>query len=293
MTRPAPRANLGREMFFDYEPVTSARVRERVDRLEIPFGDHGIDPYGIGKAELGFGFSLIEILYKYYFWVESYGLEHIPPRGRVMLVGNHSGGVAVDGVMVMATCFFELEPPRLAQGMAEKFIVKVPGFGALTTRMGQFPGLPEHAKRLLEDERMLMVFPEGARGTAKLAKDADSLVRFGTGFMRLALETRTPIVPFGFVGAGEAMPTIANLYGLAKLLGVPYIPVTRYLLPVPKPTIFQLLFGAPLLFEGTGNESDEEIEEKVETVKQRIASLVRQGRALREKRMKPEELDIG
>ena len=80
---------------------------------------------------------------------------------------------------------------------------------------------------------------------------------------------------------------------LAIALRLPYIPVTRYLLPVPKPTIFQLLFGAPLLFEGPGNESDEEIEQKVETVKQRIASLVRQGRALREKRMKPEELDLG
>lgn len=280
-------------MFFDYEPVTSARVRERVDRLEIPFGDHGIDPYGIGKAELGFGFSLIEILYRYYFWVESYGRENIPARGRVMLVGNHSGGVAIDGVMVMATCFFELDPPRLAQGMAEKFIVRVPGFGALTTRMGQFPGLPEHAKRLLEDERMLMVFPEGARGTAKLAKDADSLVRFGTGFMRLALETRTPIVPFGFVGAGEALPTVTNLYALAKLLGVPYIPVTRYLVPVPKPTIFQLLFGKPLLFEGSGKESDGEIEARVDTVRSSIASLVEQGRALREERITAEELDFG
>jgi 1-acyl-sn-glycerol-3-phosphate acyltransferase len=277
---------------LDFEPVTSAKVRERVDRLEIPFSDHGIDPYGIGKNELAFGFSLLEILYKYYFWVESYGRENIPARGGVMLVGNHSGGVAIDGMMVMATCFFELDPPRLAQGMAEKFIVRVPGFGALTTRMGQFPGLPEHAKRLLEDERMLMVFPEGARGTAKLAKDADTLVRFGTGFMRLALETKTPIVPFGFVGAGEAMPTIANLYSIARLVGIPYIPVTRYLLPVPRPTVFQLLFGKPIVFEGSGTESDDEIEARVEQVKGTIAELVRQGRALREKKITAEELVV-
>jgi 1-acyl-sn-glycerol-3-phosphate acyltransferase len=290
MTKGARRVNL--RPMLDYEPVTSAKVRERVDRLEIPFGDHGIDPYGIGKKELAFGFSLLEILYKYYFWVESYGRENIPPRGRVMLVGNHSGGVAIDGMMVMATCFFDLDPPRLAQGMAEKFIVRVPGFGSLTTRMGQFPGLPEHAKRLLEDERMLMVFPEGARGTAKLAKDADTLVRFGTGFMRLALETKTPIVPFGFVGAGEAMPTVTNLYSIARLMGVPYIPVTRYLLPVPRPTVFQLLFGKPMRFEGSGTESDDEIEARVEQVKTTIADLVGQGRALREKKIRAEELDV-
>lgn len=265
-----------------YRPLINEKVRARVERLELPFGEHGIDPYGAGKEELAFGFSIIEILYKYYFWVESRGLENIPARGRVMLVGNHSGGIAIDGLMVLATCFFELEPPRLAQSMVDKFLVKIPTFGALSTRMGQFPGLPEHASRLLEDERMLLVFPEGARGTAKLAHEADELVRFGSGFMRLALETKTPIVPFGFVGAGEALPTVANLYQLGRLLGVPYLPITRYLLPIPKPTIFQLGFGEPIRFEGTGRESEDELEPMVEEVKSAIRELIREGRAIRE-----------
>lgn len=263
-------------------PLINEKVRARVERLELPFGEHGIDPYGAGKDELAFGFSLIEILYKYYFWVESRGVENIPSRGRVMLVGNHSGGIAIDGLMVLATCFFELEPPRLAQSMVDKFLVKIPTFGSLSTRMGQFPGLPEHASRLLEDERMLLVFPEGARGTAKLAHEADDLVRFGSGFMRLALETKTPIVPFGFVGAGEALPTIANLYQLGRFFGVPYLPLTRYLLPIPKPTIFQLGFGAPMVFEGTGRESEDELEPMIEEVRGAIHNLIKDGRAIRE-----------
>jgi 1-acyl-sn-glycerol-3-phosphate acyltransferase len=83
-----------------------------------------------------------------------------------MLVGNHSGGVAIDGMMVIASQFFEMEPPRLAQGMAEKFLNQMPFASQITSRLGHLTGLPEHAERLLADERMLMVFPEGARGTA-------------------------------------------------------------------------------------------------------------------------------
>ncbi len=267
-------------------------IAERVERLELPFNRYGIDPYGIAKRNLALVFTWLEKAYKSYFHCEVYGIEHVPPRGRAMIIGNHSGGVAIDAGMVLASCFFEMSPPRLAQGMAEKFIQKIPGAGQVASRMGQFTGLPEHAKRLLEEERLLMVFPEGARGTAKLAHEADSLVRFGTGFMRLAMETRTPIVPLAFIGAGEALPTIANLYGLGKLLGVPYVPVTSYLVPVPKPTTFQLLYGAPMRFEGSGSEADEVIQANVEKVRSRIAWLIEQGRKLREGKLRADELEL-
>ena len=134
------------------------------------------------------------------------------------------------------------------------------------------------------------MFPEGARGTAKLAKDADTLVRFGTGFMRLALKTQSPIVPFGFVGGGEALPTVANLKRLGRLLGVPYIPIPRYMLMLPRPTSLQVLYGGPMYFEGSGNEIDSVIEDMVAEVRTKIASLVSQGRELREGRLAEEDL---
>ncbi len=267
-------------------------IAERVERLELPWNRYGIDPYGIAKRDLAFVFTWLAKLYQGYFRCEVHGIEHVPPRGRAMLIGNHSGGVAIDAGMVLASCFFELDPPRLAQGMAEKFLNRIPGASQITSRIGQFTGLPEHAKRLLEEERLLMVFPEGARGTAKLARDADSLVRFGTGFMRLAMETGSPIVPVAFIGAGDAMPTIANLYGLGKLIGVPYIPITSYLLPLPKPTTFQILYGAPMRFSGEGSEADEVVVANVEKVRTRIAWLIEQGRKLREGKMTAEELEL-
>ena len=115
--------------------------------------------------------------------------------------------------MVIASCFLEMNPPRLAQGMVDKFINEFPFASLWSNKTGQFTGLPEHAIRLLEEDRLLMVFPEGARGTAKLWKERYSLVDFGTGFMRLALKTKTPIIPFGFLGGGDAIPTISTRSG--------------------------------------------------------------------------------
>jgi 1-acyl-sn-glycerol-3-phosphate acyltransferase len=141
--------------------------------------------------------------------------------------------------------------------------------------------LPENAERLLNDERLLMVFPEGARGTAKLFKERYSLVDFGTGFVRLALKTKTPIVPFGFVGGGDAVPTVYNSKALGKLLGVPYVPFTPYGLAAPLPAKCEVHYGAPLRFEGTGDEDDAVVRGYVDQVKARIAALMTEARAAR------------
>ena len=287
--RPALLKNLLLKNLLPVDP----EVSDRVDRLELPFNRYGVDPYGVDRDELRRFFTWLGWLYRRYFRTEVYGIGNVPARGRAMLVGNHQGGVAIDGAMILCSAFFEMEPPRLAQGMVEKFMSSMPGALHVTSKVGQFTGLPEHAVRLLEDERLLMVFPEGARGTAKLARDADSLVRFGTGFMRLAMRTGAPIVPMAFIGGGEALPTVANLYRLGRFLGVPYIPVTRYVVPLPRPTVFQLLYGKPMRFEGTGDEGDDVIAGNVERVRTRIAWLIEQGRKLREGHLAAKELELG
>ena len=257
--------------------LVDEEVRARVERLDIPFNVCGVDPYGISREHLARVYTMLGFLYHRYFHVQAFGLENVPPHGRAMLIGNHSGGVAVDGAMVIASMFFAMEPPRLAQGMIEKFMNKVPFFSSWSNRAGQFTGVPEHAQKLLEDERLLMVFPEGSKGTAKLYKERHSLVHFGTGFMRLALATKSPIVPFGFLGGGEAIPTIANSYTLGKLVGAPYVPITPYLVALPLPVPLEVHYGAPLHFEGTGSEDDEVITGYVDQVKARIAELIERG----------------
>ena len=261
--------------------LIDSEVFERVERMELPFNRYGLDPYGISQERLAEFFTVLGWFYKNYFRVSAYGTENIPERGRVMLVGNHSGGIPMDGGMVISSAFFELEPPRLAQGMVDKFANRWPVVSSWFSRVGQFTGLPDHAIQLLNRDRMLLVFPEGSRGTGKLYKDRYKLVRFGTGFMRLALETDTPIVPFSFIGGEEALPTVFHLKKLARLVGAPYIPISPYLLPIPMPVQCQIYFGEPMRFDGDGSEEDSTIESYVGEVREQIRGLISYGRERR------------
>ena len=263
--------------------VADDQVAAAVDKLGIPFNSYGLDPYGVSKEHLVTFFSLLAPFYRRYFSVRVFGAEHIPRKGRVMVVGNHSGGLPVDGAMVLTSLLLDVNPPRLGQGMVEKFANRWPFVSHWFSRVGQFTGLPEHAERLLEEDRCLMVFPEGARGTGKLYKDRYKLVRFGTGFMRLALATNTPIGPFAFVGGEEALPTVLHLKKLARVLNVPYIPIAPYGLPVPLPVPCQIHYGEPMEFNGDGSETDEVIISYVEQVRDRIRHLIDRGRNWRRK----------
>ncbi|MCA9682017.1 MAG: acyltransferase family protein, partial [Myxococcales bacterium] len=249
-------------------------VRERIEALDLPFNRWGLDPYGVSKEHLGFFFSTLGFFYHHYFRVRAYDIQNVPDRGPVMLISNHSGGLPNDAGMIIASLFFAHEPPRLGHGMVEKFAQTWPFMGPLFSRVGQLPGLPEHATRLLRDGRALLVFPEGARGTGKLYRDRYQMVRFGTGFMRIALETGVPIVPLAFIGGEEAIPTIHHSKTLAKIFNAPYVPITPYLLPLPLPVHCEIHYGEPMQFTGTGNEPDDVIEGYVAQVKERIEQLI-------------------
>jgi 1-acyl-sn-glycerol-3-phosphate acyltransferase len=175
---------------------------------------------------------------------------------------------------VLCSMVQNMEPPRLAHAMAEKFLNYLPFVAEWSSRCGQLTGLPEQAERLLRDDRLLLVFPEGARGTEKLYWERNSLVDFGTGFVRLALATKTPIVPFAFIGGGEAIPTVMNLYKIAKMIGAPYIPLTPWILPIPRRVKLRIVYSEPMMLPGSVNDEDAVIEGHVETVKQRIAALI-------------------
>jgi 1-acyl-sn-glycerol-3-phosphate acyltransferase len=266
-------------------------ARATIDRLELPFNRIGLDPYGISKFHLRAALTLLIPFYRHYFSVETRGIEHVPLRGRAMLVGNHAGGVAIDAAMVFGACLLEMHPPRLAEGMIEKFLGRLPFLGEWASRVGQFAGVPENAEHMLEDERLLMVYPEGVRGTAKLFRQRHSLVGFGSGFMRLALKTSAPIIPVAVLGAGEALPTIANAYKLGRYFGLPYVPIVAYGLPVPFPAKFEIEFGAPMRFAGTGNEDDDVVFGHVARVKDAIGEMLAEG--VRRRRGEPPQLARG
>ncbi len=252
--------------------------QEKTKHLQVSATPVGVDRWGMSPVVFRRFLSLGDWLYRNYFRVETTGVQKVPP-GRALLIGNHSGQIAWDGLMVLVAMVREADPPRAVRSMAEKFLIHQPWLGTLTVRLGQITGLPENCKRLLEDEHLVMVFPEGARGVAKPWFQRYQLQQFGTGFMRLALETKTPIVPFAFVGGEEIMINLGNISPLAKLLGFPSFPIL--LTPLPLPAKCQLRFGEPLYFEGTGDEPDEEVEEMVYQVRAAIDSMIQNGLACR------------
>ncbi len=263
----------------------SQEVRERLDALDTPFSRWGMDELGVSKKHLGLFFTFLGAMYRHYFRVRSVGIQNIPNTGPAMLIANHSGGIPADAGMIMASVFFDHEPPRLAHGMVEKFAQNWPFVSPWFSRLGQFPGLPEHAVRLLESDRLLLVFPEGARGTGKLFKDRYQMVRFGTGFMRIALQCGAPIVPIAFIGGEEALPTIYHAKTLAKIANAPYWPVPPHLVPVPLPVRCEVHFGEPMYFHGSGDEPDEIIDAHVAKVRGSIEKLIEVGRESRAKSM--------
>lgn len=264
--------------------------REIESRLcEVPtrVNEYGFDPFG---ADPSWGLSLslpIAALYRYWLRVETQGIERVP-KGRILLIANHAGNTfAYDGAMLGMAMLLEARPPRLVRGMAEYYLPQLPFFGVLMHRMGSIVGTRENCVQLLENEEAVMVFPEGAAGFVKPWGQRYRLQRFGLGFMRLALETRAPIVPVGIVGSEEQSPCFADLKGLGRLIGSPAFPITLTF-PwlglggfVPLPVKFRLHFGEPLRFEGEPDEDDATIEEKVEIVKASIRELVDEGLAER------------
>jgi len=200
-------------------------------------------------------------------------------------VANHAGQLPLDGALIAAAMFMDAEPPRIVRAMVEKWAVGLPFVSMLFARVGQVTGVPENATRLLQQGEALLVFPEGVRGVAKTFEHRYQLADFGSGFMRLAIETGTPIVPVAVVGAEEQYISIANFEALGKVLGMPAFPIVpQLLLPggqLPLPTRYRLWFGEPMRFNGDVDDDDSVLEEKVWLVRQTIQAMLAKALAQR------------
>jgi len=258
----------------------------RLRRIPTRLNEYGYDDFGLHPQTLEDVMLLAGVLYRYWFRVEPHGIERIP-RGRVLLIANHAGQIALDALMIGTALVLDAEPPRVIRGMGEYWLPTVPWVNLFMTRTGSVVGTPKNCTDLLDMDEAVIAFPEGVRGMNKLIWDRYQLKEFGHGFMRLALATRTPIVPIAVVGSEEQAPGIANLEALGRLLGMPAFPLTLtwpWLGPlgmVPLPVKYRLYFGEPMHFEGNPNDEDEVIAEQVDQVKEEIAGMLATGLATR------------
>ncbi len=245
-------------------------IEECIDAAPKPVGSLGFDPWGYSAEDAKLPLSLIKPLYKYMFRVEVHGLENVPPEGRVLIIGNHSGYAPIDGAMLIYALATNRYAPRAVRTMVERFFPMVPFVGNMVNAAGAVLGDPLNCKKMLQGGEAVLVFPEGVRGTGKDFKDRYKLQRFGNGFLHLAMETEAPILPVGIVGCEESLPKFGNFESLAKLLNLPYIPIG---LPFPLPTKVIINIGKPMVFEN-GAYTEEEITEKVDQVKNQINTLI-------------------
>jgi len=172
--------------------------------------------------------TLADFLYHHWFRCDVEGIENVPATGGALLAANHSGALPPDAAMIAKAIREEHTHPRPLHITVEHFFKERPGFSMLLPKLGCVASHPANLQRLLYDEESLvLLFPEGKKGTRKLYKDRYRLRRFGRGdFAASALRAGVPIVPVCVVGAEEAAPIFAHL-GLPRLItGLPYFPLT-------------------------------------------------------------------
>lgn len=195
-----------------------------------------VDEWGRSEKMRALARQIYEPLYATWFRAEWEGLEKIPKDGGALLVANHAAAIPSDAPVIMHGIEKELERP--VYGLAEHLFKALPFVGTMWSRVGGVAAHPDNAYRLLrEQQQLVLVFPEGTKGTGKTYDARYQLRRFGRGgFVEIAMRAGVPIVPIAVVGAEESMPILFKIPSLSKALGLPYAPVTAN----------HLLFG-PLL----------------------------------------------
>lgn len=250
---------------------------QRLAKVQGDVGEDGVDPFGLDPAWAKYAIGVAALFHRFWFRTDVEGIENVPP-GRVLLVANHSGQIPLDGMVIGAAMFLDAPEPRVVRSMVEKWVQTLPFVSLTFQRVGQVLGTPDNARRLLERGEPLLVFPEGVRGISKPFRDRYQLAPFGHGFLRLALEQGTPIVPVAVIGAEEQYVSLGNLDRLARLLRVPAVPLIPQLLvpggQLPLPVKYRLVFGEPLRFEGDPDDDDAVIGEKVQIVKRAIEAML-------------------
>jgi 1-acyl-sn-glycerol-3-phosphate acyltransferase len=172
--------------------------------------------------------TLVDFLYRLWFRCEVEGVENVPSQGGALLVSNHAGALPPDAGMIAKAIKEEHPRARKLHITVEHFFKGYPIFSMLLPKLGAVPAHPANVHRLLCDEQQLvLVFPEGRKGSEKLYRDRYRVQRFGRGgFVAAAMKARAPIVPVAVVGAEEAAPIFAHFTALQKLTGFLYFPLT-------------------------------------------------------------------
>jgi 1-acyl-sn-glycerol-3-phosphate acyltransferase len=191
-------------------------------------GEYSEDEWGFDENFAEAVFPIFRFLYDVWWRVDVTGVRNVPAHGRGLLVANHAGSLfPFDASMMTMAVMREHPLPRWPRFMVLDWAFVLPFLSTFMRRVGGVPASPHNATALLERDELVMVFPEGVKGTGKPFSERYRLQRFGRGgFVEVALRTRSPIVPVAVVGSEEIYPKIADAPALARAIGAPFVPVT-------------------------------------------------------------------
>lgn len=246
-------------------------------------GDFEVDDFGLDREFTeNVLYPVLRPLYERWFHTELRGVENIPADGATLLVANHSGTIPLDGLMLSYAVHHGTAGSRLLRLLAADMVFGMPVVGDIARRTGSTAANAEDAARLLAGGELVGVFPEGFKGVGKGWAQRYRLQRFGRGgFVATALRAGVPIIPVSIVGAEEAYPMIGDIGSLARILGLPYFPVTPtfpllgLLGVVPLPSRWIIDIGEPVDAGDLGPEAADdpmEVFELTDEVRERIQS---------------------
>ena len=240
-------------------------LRRKYHEFSLSLRSEEVDVFGFDPIFDRFVRPVFDFLYTKYWRVETYGMSNIPKSGPCLMVGNHSGSLPYDATMLKMAVLKEHTNQREVRFMVEDFLFHFPFLGSMMNRFGGVRANQENAQQLLQAKMPVVVFPEGVKGLGKLYRDKYHLARFGRGgFIRLCLRTGAPLVPVAFIGPEEIHPMLARETFFAKMLGVPYIPITPTfpwlgpagLIPLPSKWFIHILPPIDLSQYGPDAEKD-------------------------------------
>jgi len=237
----------------DTQPPEHSSLLQRLTRFRMRNRSDQVDDFGLDPAYEASVRPFFEKVCNDYFRTQVDGMHHVPSHGRALLVGNHSGALPWDGIMLRTAMRLHHASRRELRWLVEDHVFHAPFLGPFVNRIGAVRACQENAERLLQRESLLAVFPEGIKGIAKPYGERYKLQRFGRGgYVRLALRTGAPVIPVAIVGAEDAYPLLYKFNAFSKSVGLPFIPVTPtfpWLGPLgiaPLPSRWRIAFGPPI-----------------------------------------------
>lgn len=242
--------------------------------LEQRYGDVE-DPWGLSLEKSRKTLKYLWPLYKDYFKVRVFGSENVQDKP-YMVTSNHSGQVAIDGMLLSIAFALEVSPPRILRPMVDRFFTSLPWINMISAQSGAVLGNRHNCNSLLNRGESILVFPEGVSGVAKSTSEYYRLQKFTRGFIRMALKAKVNILPVAVIGAEEVFPYVYQAKGLAKTLGLPALPISPLYFPLPSPVDIHI-GNEYELPDISSEDPDHIIDEHVLKIKLQIKEMIDSG----------------